>query len=141
MDRKTLPSSAVRLNTGMLLVAALILIGIVGFSYREWTQYRRASADAARTREISDSVAPLVSSVIDAETGQRGFVLTGEARYLEPYNQAILAIPTEEANLRKLLTQPQEQSGLAQLSNLVDQNWRSFVKRSSFEELRASNLP
>ncbi len=29
----------------------------------------------------------------DAETGQRGFLLTGDARYLEPYNSAVLVIP------------------------------------------------
>jgi hypothetical protein len=40
--------------------------------------------------------------MIDAETGQRGFLLTGEDRYLEPYNRAIQEIPGESENVARL---------------------------------------
>jgi CHASE3 domain sensor protein len=63
-------------NNALLGIAALILLVIVGFSYREWKQYSRANAAAAETREILDSVDRLLSSMIDAEAGQRGFLLT-----------------------------------------------------------------
>ena len=62
-----------------------------GFLYREWWQYNRAHTDGARSREIDDAVGKLRTTLIDAETGQRGFLLTGEPRYLEPYHQAVKA--------------------------------------------------
>ncbi|MDR3461283.1 MAG: response regulator [Beijerinckiaceae bacterium] len=37
----------------------------------------------------------LLSTVKDAETGQRGYLLTDNERYLEPYNAALLAIPSQ----------------------------------------------
>ncbi len=140
MYRKTSRSTAARLNTGLLFVAALIPIAIVGSSYREWTEYRSASAEATQTREIIDSVRNILSDAIDAEAGQRGFVLTGDTRYLEPYNRAILAIPTEEATLSKLLARSQGQSASARLSELTDQELANFTRQSTFERRRALRL-
>ena len=59
-------------------------MAVMGLSYRQWRQYSRAIANAAQTREIADSVDRLFASLLDAETGQRGFLLTGEDRYLDP---------------------------------------------------------
>src|SRR5579862_6865153 len=117
------PGSPRRLSyTVTLGVAAIVLLGMVGVSYHEWRQYSRANADAARTREIHDSVDALLFSLIDAETGQRGFLLTGEDRYLEPYNRAIQEIPGELAHLKGLLaTRPDESENVARLESLVDQ--------------------
>ena len=86
-------------NRAMFAIAALVLMVMVAMSYREWKQYSRANADAARTREIVDSIDDLLSSLIDAESGQRGFLLTGEERYLEPYNQALQALPEQLSHL------------------------------------------
>ena len=45
-----------------------------------------------------------VGSVLkDGETGQRGFVITGEESYLEPYNGAVRNLPAEMTALRQLL--------------------------------------
>jgi two-component system, LuxR family, sensor kinase FixL len=117
---QTSRSTATRLNTTILAIAAVILIAIVGLSYREWTQYRRATGDATRAREVKDAVGGLVSRLLDAETGQRGFVLTGEARYLEPYNRAMRVIPTDLAKLNRLQSQGKLATA-ARLNDLVNQ--------------------
>lgn len=74
-------------------VALIILLLITFFSYQDWRQFERATADAAETRNILQTTEDLLAAVTDAETGQRGFLLTGEDRYLEPYNAAIKIIP------------------------------------------------
>jgi len=119
---KTLPSTGSRRNTATLGVAALALLGMVGVSYHEYRQYSRANADAAQTREVGDSVHALLSGLTDAETGQRGFLLTGEERYLNPYNRATGAIPDQLAHLKSLLaTRPGESANVVRLDSLVDQ--------------------
>ncbi len=45
------------------------------------------------SHEVIVALADLLSNIQDAETGQRGFLLTNSDRYLEPYNTAINAIP------------------------------------------------
>lgn len=111
-----------RSNRLMLGIAALVLLGMVGVSYLEWRQYSRANADAARTREIQESVNALLSNLLDAETGQRGFLLTGENRYLEPYNRAVQVIPGNLTRLDSLLAaRGDESANVARLDGLVDQ--------------------
>src|SRR5207244_7928688 len=92
-------STGTRLNTAMLGLAALILLAIVGLSYRQWRQYSAANADAARSTEIREAAGEVLSSLLDGETGQRGFLLTGEDRYLEPYNRAVQTVPGSLATL------------------------------------------
>jgi PAS domain S-box-containing protein len=122
MDRKTLLSPTRGLKSPTLGIAALVLMLIVGLSYREWRQYSRSNADAAETREIVAACDRVLSSVIDAETGQRGFLLTGETRYLEPYNRAVQTLPNEIAGLKRYLAaRPGEAAAAAQLNTLVDQ--------------------
>jgi PAS domain S-box-containing protein len=112
-------------NTAMLGLAALVLMLMVGVSYREWGYYLEADGNAARIgqiREVSDSVDTFLASVRDAESSQRGFLLTGEARYLEPYNQAAQAVPRNFARLKLLLaSRPADSADLARLGSLVDE--------------------
>jgi len=122
MERNTSRSNGRRLNRALFGVAALVLMAVVALSYREWQQFKRVNVDAAQTREVVDSIDQLLSSVTDAETGQRGFLLTGEDRYLHPYNQALQVIPNQLGTVRRLLAGHSNESGnLARLNNLVDE--------------------
>jgi len=68
------------------LVLALLLVSLTAvLTYRSLAALRRSTDQAAITRKVVDESTALISSLKDAETGQRGFLLTGEDRYLEPY--------------------------------------------------------
>lgn len=81
-------SSVPRLAIGLALalLAALALIGISEEGHR-----RSAVAldSMAREAAMRSSLDRLLQNVLDAETGSRGFLLTGEARYLGPYDTAV----------------------------------------------------
>jgi CHASE3 domain sensor protein len=118
MDGTVSVSSSARLNTATLGVAALVLLVIVGLSFREWQQYSRANAEAAEITFTVDSVDRLLSEVTDAETSQRGFLLTGEDR--TPYDQALQAVRDELATVRnRLEMHPGESGNVARLNSLV----------------------
>jgi PAS domain S-box-containing protein len=87
----------------MLGIASLVLLALVSLSYRQWDLYRRANAEAARSRETLIAIDNVLGTLVDAETGQRGFLLTGENGYLQPYNRALQELPDDLANLKKLL--------------------------------------
>ncbi len=60
-------------------------------------------ADLAReTREGLVAADALQKLVIDLETGVRGYVITGEERFLEPWNDARAAFPSHAAKLEQL---------------------------------------
>lgn len=106
----------------MLGISAAILLATAGLSYQDWNEYRRASTDALRTQQVLISTQRLLATTLDAETGQRGFLLTGDEGYLAPYYAAIQAVSSERASLKGLMNRPGDETGeVARLSTLVDQ--------------------
>lgn len=68
------------------LVSALaISCAIAVFSIRDWTTYQRWQEAARRHDLFVRNATALLADVRDAETGQRGYLLTGKDSYLEPY--------------------------------------------------------
>jgi len=76
------------------LLFALLLVSLIGiFSYRTWITFDSRSEQLEITRQVARATNRLLSALKDAETGQRGFLLTGLDRYLEPYRQALTTVP------------------------------------------------
>jgi signal transduction histidine kinase len=78
-----IPKMAISLPLAVL--AAVILISINEVGYRLSTQATASLEEAQATR---GAVTKLLQDMVDAETGQRGYLLTGDAKYLEPYDTA-----------------------------------------------------
>ncbi len=55
------------------------------------------------TMQLLQQLESLSSNLKSAETGQRGFLLTGEERYLAPFSDGVAAIPGQVTELRTLL--------------------------------------
>jgi CHASE3 domain sensor protein/archaellum component FlaC len=73
------------------------------------------------SQEVRRGLATLLDQVTDAETGQRGFVITGDESYLAPYNNALQTIDPSFDNLRHLTEDnPDEQRRLDQLHPLIE---------------------
>lgn len=71
------------------------------------------------TQRVQLELAIVESLLKDAETGQRGYLYTGEARYLEPYNAAVQQLETHINNLAELTaTNPTQQSRIGILRTL-----------------------
>ena len=101
-------------------VLALLIIGGVGVrSYLVIRQLTETNAWVVHTHEVLENLEHVQSLLEDAETGQRGFILTGEDQYLEPYNAATKEIQQAIA-LGRSLTQdnPEQQKSFDQLQKL-----------------------
>src|SRR5215210_4401106 len=94
-----MPKMAISL--ALALLAACILIGINETGFNQSTGALDNIAEASRTRGALNR---LLQHVLDAETGSRGYLLTGDPRYLEPYNAAVAQITQQLDNLRLLYT-------------------------------------
>ena len=111
-----------RSKTAVLGIATLVLVVFIGLSYRQWQRYRQANVEAERSREILTAVDSVMADLGDAETGQRGFLLTGDDAYLQPYNRAVLALPGDLATLKALLSEGYRgMKDFDQLSSLANQ--------------------
>lgn len=96
----------------LLLACALAIVATVSSE--------RADSWVAHTLHVRETLVQLYSNVRDAETGQRGFLLTQDARYLEPYSRARSNIAATESLLSSLISDnAAQQTLLGKLRPLV----------------------
>jgi PAS domain S-box-containing protein len=100
---------------GMLLVIALLggltLLQVNQSDY--WVDH---------TRQVISANQQLLSDVKDAESAERGYIITGEKKYLEPYHSAAGDIPKMQRRLVELTADnPGQQDRLKTLRSLIEQ--------------------
>ena len=106
-------------DSALALVLA-ILLSVGWLAYRNMTASTEADRRQTQTYVVIDEMQDLLSSLKDAETGQRGYVITGDPKYLEPYRASLSEIGTHLAALRSLTADnPRQQQRLAAIAPLV----------------------
>lgn len=83
-----------------LLLALLLVVGSALHAQRTVAELSDMTAARARTWALLLDAERALSLFKDVETGSRGFVLTGDERYLDPYLAARAALPERYAALR-----------------------------------------
>ncbi|ESX42039.1 MULTISPECIES: CHASE3 domain-containing protein [unclassified Mesorhizobium] len=82
-----------------LFIGFAVLALIVG-TRAVLVETQRANREAAREAvEYQELLSGLLAMAQEAETSQRGYLLTGEKSYLQPYRQAVDAIPGQLARI------------------------------------------
>lgn len=109
-----------KLSVGFALsFALLLLIGIL--SYRGVDVLTQTSYQVSRTHSAVGHIGSVMSLMKDAETAQRGYLLTGEESYLEPYRSALTNVPRVLAELKPLLREnPAQQTRFNQAATMID---------------------
>lgn len=82
-------------------MALVVILSAIG-TYWAGLRLVRLRALAAPHRDVIVQAERLLSALEDAETGQRGFVITGDGRYLDPYENARSRLQGEIDRLREL---------------------------------------
>jgi len=113
----------VKIGTRILLGfgLALIVSGIVSvISYRSTTEFVSLADLVTHSHKILEGIVETGSTLKDAETASRGYIITGEESYLEPYEGAAATVDREIESLKELTADdPNEQKRVATLQSLV----------------------
>ena len=101
-----------------LAIVAVLAVAIFSF---DANRTRVAAASAVGNAQAAlQQIQALNSTLKDAETGQRGFLLTGTEQYLQPYENARGRLPVQLQALREQLADdPQQQAALTQIEELA----------------------
>ena len=111
----------VRSTALLLLVGLVALIGIVGTSLWLVQQTQSYFDVVIEARDARTTTVDLRTSLQDAETGQRGFLLTLDEAYLEPYNTAIGDVRGQFDALSTIMqSYPEAAERLAQVKAAID---------------------
>ena len=101
----------------MALLAAMVLVGINEVGHMRSQDAVEQLAQGLTTRS---DVNKLLQSMLDAETGQRGYLLTGNETYLEPYDKAVATVQTNLDSLRmQFMASPEDMQEFALLSRQI----------------------
>ncbi|RMA60912.1 signal transduction histidine kinase [Acidovorax sp. 100] len=105
------------LSLPMALLAAMVLVGINETGHMRSQDAVEQLAQGLTTRA---DVNKLLQSMLDAETGQRGYLLTGNETYLEPYDKAVVTVQTNLDRLRnQFMASPEDMQEFALLSRQI----------------------
>jgi len=92
------------LPVAIVLAFAALWIADAGFGALD-----RSFGDVARARAVARAARDLHLALAEAEAGQFGYTLTGEARYLDPFTQATARLPEIRKSLGLLATADREE--------------------------------
>lgn len=120
-----------------LSLATLTTIGLI--SYQSTNELIETSAKESHTYQVLSQLENLNLQLTNAETGQRGYIITGEQRYLEPYNAAIEVLNQKVNELQRLTADnPNQQNRLDILEPLLTE--RMAVMKDVIELRQSQGL-
>ena len=105
--RAGLPLPAKSIIGFLLAIIAVVIIALL--SYQSLQAAAASAANLAHSVQVLAELESLLSTLKDAETGQRGYLLTGDEKYLEPYTNARAELPGELQKARPLLSDRPDQ--------------------------------
>lgn len=87
----------------------MIMVGIGFVSKVTTSKLITANGWVSHTYRVEASLEDIANLLVDAETGQRGYLLTGKNNFLEPYNAAKASFDRSFADLEELIRDDPEQ--------------------------------
>jgi len=103
--------------TGVVLLIAVVVAVV---SFRAFSRVTETAEARKHTFVLLNSANELMSALIDAETGQRGYLLTGDKAFLEPYLAVRSRISVDLKALRQLCLIIAAQKHLDALAPLIE---------------------
>lgn len=107
------------LRLAATVAPALVTLAIGVFSLLALAHLAAAGDAVARSRDIKESLHTVLARLTDAETSQRGYLLTGSPEYLDPGAGAAADVHRALASARRLIADSTEQRRLDSLSTVI----------------------
>lgn len=133
-------SRGTEILTGVALIAALVVV-----CFNAWLAVRsvRVLEDSqnwvSHTWQVINATERIMGSMKDAETGNRGYLLTDDTAYLMPYTQAVHDLPEEFSHIATLTADnPNQLARISQMQSLVNQ--RLKLLQTGVDQRRSGNM-
>ncbi|HEY1580415.1 MAG TPA: CHASE3 domain-containing protein [Terracidiphilus sp.] len=105
----------------LLLAAAIIVFLNAWWAFQSVRTMAKNAFWLAHSWQVVHQVERVLGSAVNAETGERGYLISGEDRYLEPYTVARQELPAELSHLQSLtLDNPSQRERIQDLHATLD---------------------
>jgi diguanylate cyclase (GGDEF)-like protein len=119
------------------LVAGLVLAASAAAPLLSLRWVDEARAERDRVEGQVGQLERVASLLVDAETGQRGYVITGRDDFLLPYHQAVDALPGALAELRRVYA-PESEPERAVVTRIEENARHKLAELGRTVQLRAA---
>ncbi|HEY9802598.1 MAG TPA: response regulator [Leptolyngbyaceae cyanobacterium] len=108
---------------GASFTISIAILSSIGFiAHRSIQELTTASRWERHTYQVLSQISELNNLLFTAETGQRGYIITGEQRYLEPYQVARKSLEEKVKQLQNLTSDnPKQQAYIVKLEPLINE--------------------
>jgi signal transduction histidine kinase len=116
--------------TGRTVAASAVLVLVIGAAFTVLVladaELRKTTQLSRTSQEVLGAANRLERLVIDLETGVRGYIITGDERFLAPWEAARTAIPGRSSELERLAAGTVQHGRAQQIGNAVDAYLRGY---------------
>ena len=113
------------LPLGLLVAAFIAFIGTAVGASLSLSELIARDGERSQALATRTELRRLLTLLLDVETGQRGFLITGQQAFLRPYEEALEQLRTTRAALRERISRHNaNRMTLARLDALIDERLR-----------------
>ena len=116
------------IGMAMLILLPILLAVLAGWFTSEYQRLGGSEDEAQRAHARQLLISELFSAVKDMETGQRGFILTGDESFLKPYRDGEVVVRGRFARLRKYPASPEEKARLIRIGKLIGAKFQEMER-------------
>jgi len=103
------------------VVSAVVFVGLIAYllSVIGWVEH---------TDRVTRAASDIQRRVVDMETGMRGYVISGDENFLEPYESALPRVAADLSNLRELVSDNNQQVERVERIRSIESAWEAFAR-------------
>ena len=130
-----MPTPSSRYLRTAFVVGLFVILCIGGFTYKHISELSQTSKVVKDNYSLRSELELIISNLKDAEIGHRGFLLTHDSLFLNPYNESLQKITNNLSRLDTLIVPSGEQvEKLKELKSDIASRFKNFDKSFSLAE-------
>jgi methyl-accepting chemotaxis protein len=130
-QRRLSVGQIVPIGFAVVLSVAGIATTVTEIAKANLTETRKVAAQGFEVKELLRVVE---KDLVDAETGQRGYLLTGVDRYLEPYEGGRKNLQAHTESLKKLIIDPNQRIRMQKVEQVSQQKLAELAETIAFKK-------
>ena len=138
MTRTQLIRRAV-LGMGVVLPLAALLAAL-WMTHETNGEFSAAFGSVTRSYKMLNALSETQAHISEAETGQRGYLLTGRKDYFDPYDTAMATVNYDIRNLKSLADTPVQRINIVELESLVAKRLALDPEKIAFNKTNSLDL-
>jgi methyl-accepting chemotaxis protein len=111
------------------LAPMLVLAVVSVLRYQSLSRVTTFNRLTTHSHEVLGEAETLLRAAVDAETGLRGFVITRDESFLEPYTAGLAAFDRDATTLRRLVSDNPAQLARVEQMAALHRQWVEFSRR------------